>query len=138
MRGTHRPDRRRGEPTPEIAVVHEPPEWLAPIGREKWIEMAAKLEAVRVLTVNDLDALAMYCHAWAEIHECEETLNREGLTCTSDKGGMYQHPCVGIRNKAIQRLRQYGAAFGLTPADRTRVSAASDDKPQGIPSRKRA
>lgn len=137
IRGSRKATRRKFEPQPEKAVGHGPPAWLKDIGQQMWRETSAKLETLGVLTVIDLNALSLYCHAWAEFHETQAIIDKEGMTVTGEKGAPYQHPCVGIRNKAADRMRKYEAAFGMTPADRTRVHG-KQPKTTKVATRKRA
>ncbi|MCE9556764.1 MAG: phage terminase small subunit P27 family [Planctomycetes bacterium] len=113
------------EPQPKIlAIVPEPPTWLGEVGQSVWREEAPKLHALGLLTAVDLRALALYCEAWEELFEARKSIESHGLIATSEKGGEYQHPAVGIKNKAIQRIKQFGAEFGMTPSSRTSVTAS--------------
>jgi P27 family predicted phage terminase small subunit len=111
--------KRDGEVQPLAAFeVPEPPTWLGAHGQAKWRDVAPVLLPVNLLTRQDFDALAVYCEAWDEFMWALEEIAKEGRIATSEKGGAYQHPAVGIKNKAIQRIRQIGACFGMTPSDR--------------------
>jgi P27 family predicted phage terminase small subunit len=48
-------------------------------------------------------------------------VDEEGEVITSEKGGKYMNPWVGIKTSAMDRVVRIGAEFGLTPASRTRV-----------------
>ena len=94
------------------------PDWLGDAGRAKWAEMLPKLQAVPGLMKPAYgDALALYCEAFEDMLDAREEIAKEGATCTSDNGGAYQHPAVGRKNKAIQRMKAFGALFGLSPSD---------------------
>lgn len=84
-----------------------------------------------VLTVADGDLLAAYCEAWVEMIEALEEIAREGATAVSDKGSVYQHPAVGRKNKAIERLVKIGSHFGMSPS--SRVGLKAEKKPPADP-----
>lgn len=108
------------EPLPPIwPQCPTAPEWLGDIGRAKWTEVAPTLLGVGCLTVADYDLLAMLCEAHDELHAAMAEIAEHGRVAYSDKGSAYQHPAVGIKNKAIQRIRQFGNDFGMSPAART-------------------
>src|SRR5688572_27143623 len=111
--------RRDGEPMPASGeVAPGPPEWLGEAGRAVWAEVAPKLHALRLLTTVDCRLLSLYCEAWDELFAARKIIEAAGLVATSDKGGQYQHPAVGIKNRAVARIRQLGGEFGMSPAAR--------------------
>lgn len=108
------------------------PDWLGDIGQAKFQELVTKLEPVDGLLKPVFeDALALYCEAFEELLEAKAEIAKEGATCTSDKGGAYQHPAVGRKNKAIQRMKQFGALFGMSPVAESEINlsgGASDEE----------
>lgn len=111
------------EPEPQsLAIVPDPPDWLGDIARQVWIDDAPRLRAIGLLTELDLRAFALYCEAWQELFDAKKQIDESGLIATSEKGGEYQHPAVGIKNKAIERIRRLGAEFGMTPSSRTGIT----------------
>lgn len=124
------PGRRDYGPEPEPPVgLPECPEWMGEVGRAKWAERVEKLQATnpKLITQLDGDALALYCEAWEEFLDARAEIEREGATCMSEKGGTYLHPAVGRKNKAIARLKLFGALFGMSPSDRVGLNVG--DKP---------
>jgi len=100
-----------------------PPAWLTDEAEvAKWQEVTTLLRGMGVFTDADVDAVAGYCHDWVELMECRAVLQREGRVCAGDSGSPYQHPLVGVRNKALDRMRRFWSSFGLTAADRARVA----------------
>jgi P27 family predicted phage terminase small subunit len=117
--GTYREDRHGGD-------VHAPPGtpvkpgWLCELAAQIWDERIAQLSEVPgLLSEVDGPALALYCHYWARFHEAQALIAGEGVTCTGEKGGEYQHPAVSIQNKAAEMIAKIGAKFGMTPSDRS-------------------
>lgn len=78
----------------------KPPEWLGEFGKEEW-----KRRILSNPTCN-VDDLAMYCEAYHEFRVALTEIEEEGATSTSDKGNAYQHPAVGRKNKAIERMNK--------------------------------
>jgi P27 family predicted phage terminase small subunit len=108
------------EPKPVSAVNSPaPPTWLGEVGQAKWRELAPQLYAVGCLTLLDYDGLASLCEAHDTFHAAMGIVEKEGMVAVSAKGGAYQHPAVGIKNAALQRIRQLGNDFGMTPSARS-------------------
>lgn len=126
LRGSKDAGRRRaGEVEPQPGIP-EPPDWFTAIELEVWHQTIASLsQTPGLLTVVDRDALASYCEAWGEFHEARAEIAAHGATCISEKGGAYQHPAVGRKNSALERIRKLGSDFGMTPASRTSVKVSA-------------
>jgi P27 family predicted phage terminase small subunit len=99
-----------------------------------------------LLTVADAPALERMCSCYAKIRTLEAALTREGLTYRSpvldargqpvfDTDGLpvfglvRMRPEVAALDAADKLLKSWLSAFGLTPADRSRVAATPDGKP---------
>lgn len=115
------------EPKPELGA--KMPETLSAEARAEWSRIAPKLEACGVLTNIDGQALAMYCETWARWMQSGEHLRRHGLLIETPTGRTAQSPMLVIHNTAARQLRELLVEFGMTPASRSRVSAASRPSP---------
>ena len=125
-RGSWRANGRESEANPPDGIP-ECPGWLAEIGRAKWGECIEILSRTPgLLTKLDGDFLALYCEAFEEFIEARNQIEIEGATCKSENGGHYQHPAVGRKNKAIERMRRFGALFGMSPSDRVGLNIGGD------------
>ena len=116
LRGSFRAA-QRNDPTPPPGLP-TCPDWLDEHGRAKWDELLPLVSAMGVATTADGDMLAMYCEAFSDFMKASAEIASDGLTCISEKGAQYQHPAVGIKNKAIERMRHLAALFGLSPSSR--------------------
>ena len=123
----------RGSEYQPPSGVPECPEWLGDVGREKWVERIAVLSKTKdLITKLDGDFLALYCEAFEEFISSRQQIETEGSTCVSEKGGMYQHPAVGRKNKAIDRMRCFGALFGMSPSDRVGLNIGGEEEPDPL------
>lgn len=112
-----------GPASSTAAAAPDAPDYLGPIARAKWLELAPRLVALGLLTELDLDAFAVYCIAWQDVHEADAAIAKEGAYFTTEKGYVGVHPAVMARNRALDRLRKVGGDFGMTPASRSGVEA---------------
>lgn len=120
-RGTHRKDRDGDpakEPKPEQITAPKPPTHLGQIGRAKWSDLAPRLAKIGLLTENDLEALTLLCESFEEKSNCETILREQGEYSVLENGYIAAHPAIARLDRAIKRIRQLMAAFGMTPSDR--------------------
>jgi P27 family predicted phage terminase small subunit len=115
------------------AGTPQKPDWIAsqPVASAVWDETISDLAEIPGL-LNELDggALALYCDAWQQYRDAAKIVATQGMVATSEKGGQYQNPAVGIRNKARDAIIRLGAKFGLDPTAREGmiVNAPEDDE----------
>lgn len=115
------------EPQPS-AQAPRCPAWLSKEAKREWRRIVPELEAMRVLTRVDGDALTAYSQTYARWRAAEEFLVQHGeVYPLRDESGkvrcMQQFPQVSIARNLLLVLRAYQQEFGLTPAARTRVQA---------------
>lgn len=114
------------EPEPKAGIPRAP-KHLSKGARAAWPKFAKLLNDMGVLSVADGIALERVCETYAETVTARRTLDAAGwYTTVATKSGTYEtrHPAVQVLQQADRRLRAWLAEFGLTPAARTRVSAA--------------
>ena len=132
-RGTNRPSRAKSDPSANPGRPVKP-EWLREIASAKWDEVIALLEAENQLAPIYGDFVAMYCQAFQDFHDAQTTIDDEGKYCHSEKGGIYQHPAVGVQNKAIERINKFGRQLGLSGAS---IKHVQKTEKQDVPSAKK-
>jgi len=120
------------EPKPERARL-SPPAHVSNCAREVWGTVALILDEMGVLTKADVLAMEGLCEAYAELQKARSELDELGsLTYeTTNQSGdtMWRaRPQVAMVSDADRRFRMWLAAVGMTPADRSRVSAAPAEK----------
>ena len=138
LRGTLQPSRvHRGEPTPEIGATPRPAH-LSKGASVFWDSMVQVLTEMRVLTTADATAVAALCETLADLAAARaalakrvksgsEVIAKAGArtyTTTSRTGAVMirTRPEVGMIADADRRLMAWLSRFGLSPADRSRVS----------------
>lgn len=112
-RGTLRKSRDVEEPH-AVSGRPEKPDWLGDVASAKWDEVVAILESEGQLSPTYADFIAEYCRAHQDVADASLIIEEEGLCCTSEKGARYQHPAVGMRNQAIDRIMKFGRQLGVS------------------------
>jgi P27 family predicted phage terminase small subunit len=120
-RGTAR--KKSPEPEPPADAIAMPGH-LGPVAQARWRELLPMLEAVRVMTNADIEALARYCDTYEWWLAVRAKLRAEGDTypILNDGGQVKyiaQRPEVSIAHKLATQLRQLEQDFGLNPSART-------------------
>lgn len=117
-KGTYRRD--RDAPLPFSADAPEQPEWLSEEAALVWAKVVEDLSQVPGLLARvDAYALSRYCSDWCDYWDAKRVIDEQGCTVVSDAGNLYQHPAVGVKNKAADRMTKFEARFGMTPSDRS-------------------
>jgi P27 family predicted phage terminase small subunit len=121
------------EPQPAVGTPHCP-EWLSEDARKIWKRLVPQLRGMKVLTLVDADALAMYCNTFARWRDAEDFVTKHGMVypIRDDQGRvkcMQQFPQVSIARNLLLVLRAYQQEFGLTPAARARIVIAGEEEP---------
>lgn len=114
---------KKSEPQPSADGVVMPTH-LGEVASLKWSEVLPLLQAVRVMTRADVEALARYCDTYEWWLATRAKLRKEGDTypILNDKGEVKyiaQRPEVSIAHKLATQLRQLEQDFGMNPSSRT-------------------
>ena len=91
------------------------PGWLSAGAKRHWKEKAPQLEATKVGTKIDRDALARLCVILDLMEQAAEDLKAGPLV----KGK--RNPAVNLFLDLSKEARQYMGAFGLEPSSRTKL-----------------
>ena len=100
------------------------PPHLGQVASARWAELLPMLQAVKVMTRADIEALARYCDTYEWWLATRAKLKADGDTypILNDKGDVKyiaQRPEVSIAHKLAVQLRQLEQDFGLNPSART-------------------
>lgn len=128
--GTARPSRiNKNEPKMRREIPSAPAH-LSDGAKESWGYVAVILDEMGVLTRADRVALEGLCEAYTELRAARKSLADAGsitYETTNATGGkmIRPRPELAMIADADRRLMAWLTKFGLTPADRSRVSAAN-------------
>jgi P27 family predicted phage terminase small subunit len=101
------------------------PERFDETRRRAWSDLAQELLGMGVLTAADGIALELAASLLARYREADEHLQAEKQILTSKEGGLYQSPWGGLSSNLEKKLWNALAAFGMSPADRSRVQVSA-------------
>lgn len=131
IKGTMQPCRTSAREPKLPREIPSPPAHLSDRAKSAWGYVSALLDEMGALTRVDGLAIEGLCEAYAELCAAREALRERGSTTyeTLNQSGSVMHrayPEVGMAADADRRVSGWLAKFGLSPADRSRVSAALD------------
>lgn len=86
-----------------------------------------KLEGDGLLESVDTAALQMLARNYSTFIKASKTLKKDGLTITSDRGNISEHPCVKIAKDAQTLALKIMTEFGLTAKSRVKLVEKSEE-----------
>jgi P27 family predicted phage terminase small subunit len=131
LQGTSRPGRDTPNvlASPPLEAFPPPPAGLSEREAAAWEELAQVVGPMRVTAPSDMVAFRQMVTTLATVEEARAELNDNGLTYTVETASgcvVRKHPAVEILATFKKQLAGDLARFGLTPADRERVSAMGE------------
>lgn len=97
--------------------IRKPPKHIGKHGASEWKVLGKRLVSERKLSESNIQVLELYCEAYNDYRESLDDVERDGATCLSDKGGVYQHPAVSRKQAAIKRMAEFGKMLGWSEID---------------------
>lgn len=132
----HRPINLSSLFRPEVGVPSIP-KHLTREARKAWKRLTPELERYNLISKVDADGLAMLCQTIGRLEIIERSLSAsqarlladgkdpiEALFDSTPKGLRIQSVAYQVLNREMEKLRHLLAEFGLTPAQRARVTTA--------------
>jgi P27 family predicted phage terminase small subunit len=122
----------RDEPLPDPAALY-PPFELSDKAQEIWDRLAPSMKSKGVFTEWDVDAFAQACDClamyWTFRELLEEHKNGEfgPYMAKGAAGGVIKHPYWQQMRDAQAMALQIFSRFGMTPADRSKLSVKGED-----------
>ena len=119
------------EPVPESGAI-DPPEWVVGVSRAKWDEVVPKLQAMRVITPADVEAIARYCTMYEQWVKYLEQMRRGlDVLVLRDKDGkvryMQSSPAATMFVKLAASMLRIEQEYGLTPSARTGITTSNGE-----------
>ena len=122
----------RGRPTYSPGVP-KCPAWLSRGAKVVWRRTVAELEASKTLALIDVDVVAAYSSAVADLEAVSMALDNSGVVVsvpTVDRNGrptghtiQKPNPLLKAKSELLARVRQYAESLGIGPVSRTREPA---------------
>lgn len=126
QRGTYRKD-RDGVPLKIKNGAPSIPKWLSKKARPHWKLVVGLFADANVLTKLDQISLGLLCDAVGHYIQFRDDAAANGWTATSNTGGSYQHPSVGMMNKAFERIIKLAMHFGMSPVARAKLAMGNKE-----------
>jgi P27 family predicted phage terminase small subunit len=136
LRGTAQPCREQatsGDIATERLTDVKPPSWLDTMAKKIFRSKAEQLIALNVLTVLDIDLLALYAQSYSLIVEALGQIKKEGKfnTLYNDEGqiiGFVENPYMKVYRDNFDKVQKLASHFGFSPATRKSIMAMADKK----------
>jgi P27 family predicted phage terminase small subunit len=117
---------RDSHPTPQgfdVVNYSMPTDLIKVEGAELiWNDIAPQLIRMKILKQSDLQALALYCNEFARYLKMATVLHEQGETYLTMDGTPRRRPEVQVMYESLRVVNTYQSRFGLTPADRDRLT----------------
>lgn len=129
----------RDAPMPNLTSL-APPVALSDRAEKFWDQLAPDMKNRGILSDWDLPILAQLCDALARYFEYGDLLeaanssdDSPGRDLAKSARGVTRHPYVQMQRDANAMVVQMASRFGMTPADRSKLSVKSQDgTPTGL------
>ena len=125
------------EPTPAHGIPPAP-DYLSPAARSAYLQFAALLDEMGVITRADGPALERLCLTYIETVTLTKFLEQNGRSYEMiAQSGTVMHrarPENNMLSDADRRLHSYLSDFGLTPSARARVQVVAQDRQTSLDS----
>lgn len=120
--------RKRSKKEPVLPPSYpKPPSILCKEAAAHWEIVCKQLFDAKVMTDLDIDALMMYCEAYARWIDAHDQVRTYGVVIEAPSGYLYQSPYLSIANNAFVQMKSILVEFGMTPSSRTRVQTTGGD-----------
>jgi len=103
------------------------PKDLDKVGRDEWNRISHEMRELGVITKMDETILFAYCDEFSTYKMAIKEMRKpkqKKLILLSPSGYPIQNPFLSIKRKSIQVLKGLASELGLSPASRSRVTAA--------------
>jgi P27 family predicted phage terminase small subunit len=124
---------------PDVEIP-ECPDHLEGEALAEWERITPHLAKLGLISQVDRSALAGYCDTWGEyvwacqqikIHNAGDPSGQRGRVWDTPSGYKQISVLQQIRNRSLEQMKSFLAMFGMSPADRSRVTQS--DPQLGLP-----
>lgn len=120
-----------GNPVDPKSKAPACPDFLSPDAKAEWRRIVGDLLTLGLLTKIDRAELSAYCQAWADWKYARKKITEmqdAGFVEATPSGYKQISAWMQVANRAEDRMRTAGAAFGMSPSARSRLQIR---EPQG-------
>ncbi|WP_077616920.1 phage terminase small subunit P27 family [Caenibacillus caldisaponilyticus] len=104
----------------------KPPAWLNDVAKKEFKRIVKEMQELEILTNVDVDALALYCDAYASYIECTRIIDEEGMmveyTNKAAETNKVPHPLLTKKKQLAEQMKALATEMGLTPASRAKLA----------------
>jgi P27 family predicted phage terminase small subunit len=104
----------------------KPPAWLNDVAKKEFKRIVKEMHDLEILTNVDVDALALYCDAYASYIECTRIIDEEGMmveyTNKAAETNKVPHPLLTKKKQLAEQMKALATEMGLTPASRAKLA----------------
>lgn len=109
----------KNEPKPTVEAP-ECPDHVTGEARQEWERIVPELLRLGLVSKLDRGTLAAYCILYARWIDAERKVS-EGGAVVKVHGQIIPNPYLSIATNTLKLMKSYLAAFGLSPADRSKM-----------------
>src|SRR5690606_1714287 len=110
----------------------KPPSWLGPAAKKAFRRVVKMMAETGLLTVADVDQLAVYCDALVRYAEAAKAIEEHGVIVEGPKGPA-QNPAVLVANKYAAIIAKLAPRLGLDPSGRASLAIPREKEKQVDP-----
>ena len=125
LRGTDRADRGQSPTGRGTGKRPAMPKGLPLAAAAEWRRATRLLARFEILSEMDQRALADYCLCCVRLDQAEALITEHGLLVRGDRG-LVKNPACQLARQYRAELRQWCAAFGMTPGARGRMNLPTE------------
>lgn len=111
----------------KLTRIAPPPELMGDVAVRLWKTQSKILIDRGVFELEDAPILLAYCNAFHLMLDAEKVIADDGLTVSSEMGGLKKHPAINVRNDSVSQLARLGSLLGLDPLSRIRMTSGGKD-----------
>lgn len=123
-------DGPREMPGSPITEIPDPPSWMRPAARRRFVEVIEYLVGLGAITAGEVALVAQYSAVFGRWVESEEAMSAAGglhyravLNRQGEEASAVALPAMSQASKCLDQMRKLEAALGLSPAERGRLPA---------------
>lgn len=102
-------------------ALQECPDWLTPLAKKHWPELAESLSRHGLVNELDRNALAMYCSQFARFIELDEKLDEVGMVQMTKTGYEAETGTFTAWKSMLKNILSWSKQLGLTPPARVAI-----------------